>query len=133
MLFSHESENCWNCDEKHWILFSHAPKIFGIPKQHCIVFSCAEMRQKALYFVQPRSRNFGIVNKSSVLAEPRRGNFELRTKALYLFSRAAKILRIANKNFDWPRSENLLNCEQSTVFVEPRSEILAFTNKNNSN
>jgi hypothetical protein len=77
-----------------------------------------ELRPKALYFVQPRSENFGIVNKSiwfsrtekfwkcdqkhctsSSLFRRAEESFRFSTKALYfLFSRANKSFGIATKS-----------------------------------
>jgi hypothetical protein len=67
-----------------------------------------ELQRKALYFVQPRGENFGIVNKSTVFGSAaQRKVVELRTKALH---------------FVQPRTEKIMNCEQKHFFVQPRSE-----------
>jgi hypothetical protein len=57
------SENIWNCDQKHCILFSRGAKNCGIANQSTGFCSAAQRKfwncvTKALYLVQPRRDKF---------------------------------------------------------------------------
>jgi hypothetical protein len=95
------SQKFRNCEQKHWILFNRAAKIFGIVNESTVFCSTTQRRilefanksnSNCLYFVQPRSEKFWNCEK----------------KYCILVSHATKFFGIANKPL---------------YFVQPRSEI----------